>query len=245
MSNFQNKVVLITGGGTGIGQSIAERFKDLGAKVVVVGRREAPLKELADSAPDAIAYTLADVTKSEDLRAAVAFTVKRFGRLDVLVNNAGAFVAGPLVETSDEQIAQLLNVNVAGVLLASREALNELSKTKGSIVNVSSTVATGVIPGMVLYSATKAAVDQLTRVLAAEVGPAGVRVNTVSPGITQTDMAAPLLNDDATREGMVADTPLGRVGLPEDIARVATFLASDEAGWVTGQIVAASGGLLL
>jgi NAD(P)-dependent dehydrogenase (short-subunit alcohol dehydrogenase family) len=240
----QDKVALITGGGTGIGRGIAQSLRAGGAKVVVVGRREAPLAALAAEDPE-IAYTTADVTKSEEVRAAIEFTRERFGRLDLLVNNAGVFVAKPHVETSDEEIARLLAVNVGGVLTASREALSSLSETKGSIVNISSVVGTGVGAGMVTYSATKAAVDHLTRVLAAEVGPSGVRVNAVSPGLTRTDMAEPILADEASKTGMVSQTPLGRLGEPEDIARVVTFLASDAAAWVTGQVVASSGGLML
>lgn len=240
----QDKVALITGGGTGIGRGIALSLRAAGAKVVVVGRREAPLAALAAEDPE-IAYTTADVTKTEDIRAAIAFTRERFGKLDVLVNNAGVFVAKPHVETSDEEIALQLAVNVGGVLVASREALPALSETKGSIVNISSVVAKAAGPGLVTYSATKAAVDHLTRVLAAEVGQAGVRVNAVSPGLTRSEMSEPLLADEETRRGYISQTPFGRLGEPEDIAQVVTFLASDAAGWVTGQVVAASGGLLL
>lgn len=244
MSKLAGKVALITGGGTGIGRAIALALRAEGAQVVVVGRREAPLAALAAD-DDGIAYATADVTQSAEVRAAVAFAVERFGHLDLLVNNAGTGLVKPLVETDDAEIDQVLRVNVGGVLIAAREALPALVTRKGAIVNVGSVVADGVIPGMVTYSASKAAVAHLTRVLAAEVGPQGVRVNAVAPGLTRTDMAAEFIDDPAVREGMVGQTPLGRVGEPEDVARVVSFLASPEAGWVTGQVLAASGGLML
>lgn len=244
MSEQANTVVLITGGGTGIGRGIALAFREAGAEVVVVGRREEPLKSLA-AEDEGIAYTTADVTDSAQVRAAVEFTVERFGRLDVLVNNAGVFAGKALVETSDAEIAQVLAVNVGGVLATTREALPELTKTRGSIVNLSSVVATGVSAGMAVYSASKAAVEHLTRVLAVEVGPTGVRVNAVAPGLTRSEMAAPLIEDEGTYAALVGQTPLGRLGEPDDVAQAVVFLASDRARWVTGQILAASGGLML
>jgi len=245
MSTFQGKVALVTGGGSGIGKSVAETFAREGAKVVVTGRRLDPLQALSARYPESIAFVQADVTKSGDARKAVDFTVEKFGRLDVLVNNAGTFVHKPLVETTDEDIAHVFAVNVSGVLAFSREAVPHLQKVKGNIVTISSAVGTGVMPNSSAYSGTKAAVDHISRVLAVELGPVGIRVNVVSPGVTKTDMAAPLLQDDGFTAGIVGQTPLGRIGLPEDIANVVSLLASDKAGWVTGQVVTASGGLLL
>lgn len=242
---FQNKVALVTGGGTGIGKSITETLVLRGAKVVITGRREEPLKNLSAAHPDQVAYIQADVAQPGDAKKAVDFTINAFGRLDVLVNNAGTFSMAPLVEVSDEEIARVFAVNVQGLLSFSREAIPHLAKTKGSIVNTSSTVATGVMPGASVYSGSKAAVDHITRILAAELGPMGIRVNAVSPGLTRTDMSAPITSHDETLQGMVAQTPLGRLGEPIDIARVVAFAASDDAGWVTGQIIASSGGIML
>jgi NAD(P)-dependent dehydrogenase (short-subunit alcohol dehydrogenase family) len=245
MTQLTNKVALISGGGTGIGLAIAEDYLARGAKVVITGRREAPLKALADQFPETVGYVQGDVSESADAARAVEFAVERFGKLDVLVNNAGVFVAKPLVETTDEEIDSTFGVNVVGLLYLTRAAIPRLIESKGSVVNVSSVAGKGVFPGTSVYSATKAAVDHLTKSLAVELGPHGVRVNTVSPGMTVTDMVAGLLEQQEVVDGTIAQTPLGRLGLPVDIAKAAAFLASDDASWVTGQVLAASGGMLL
>jgi meso-butanediol dehydrogenase/(S,S)-butanediol dehydrogenase/diacetyl reductase len=242
---FAGKVVLVTGGGTGIGRTIARAFLAEGAKVAVTGRRKEPLAGVASEGNGRLLPVVADVTIAADRRRVIERVVGELGRLDILVNNAGVFVGKPLAETSDEEIAQTFGVNVLGLIAMTREALPALERTKGSIVSVSSVVATGVFLGSSVYSASKAAVDQFTRLLAAELGPRGIRVNAVSPGVTESEMTAGLLGDDAGRKGIEAQTPLGRIGKPEDIASVALFLASDEARWVTGQALQASGGLLL
>ena len=243
--HFSGKIALVTGGGTGIGKSITETFVSRGAKVVITGRREAPLKELSAQYPEQIAYIQADVAKSGDAKRVIDFVVERFGQLDVLVNNAGTILMAPAVEASDEDTAHVFAVNVVGLLSFVREAVPYLTKTKGNIVNISSLAATGVMPGAAAYAGSKAAVDQISRILATELGPAAIRVNVVSPGVTRTDMAAPVVEHDETLQGMIAQTPLGRLGEPIDIARVVAFIASDEAGWVTGQILGASGGIFL
>ncbi len=242
---FDGKVVLVTGGGTGIGKAIAEAFLGEGARVAVSGRRKAPLESVRVGDRSALAI-VADVTKPGDRKRLVETVVRDLGRLDVLVNNAGAFVGGkPLLETTDEEVSQVYDVNVFAPYGLTREALPHLVRSKGSIVNISSVGGTAVMPGMSAYAPTKAALDHITRILAAEVGPHGVRVNAVSPGLTETDMAAPFLSDKAVIQGMITQTPLGRVALPADIAPLVVFLASPQAGWVTGQVVQASGGIML
>lgn len=245
MSTFAGKVALVTGGGTGIGKSITEGLVAAGAKVVITGRRLEPLQAVQGAHPDNVALFQADVTKAGDPAKAVSFAIETFGQLDVLVNNAGAFLAKPITETSDDELAQMLNVNVAGVYTFTREAIPHLTKTKGNIVNISSVVATGVMAGTSAYSASKAAVDHLTRLLGAELGPAGIRVNTISPGLTRTDMSAGMLSQSEMEQAMAAQTPLGRIGEAEDIAKAVLYVASEQAEWVTGQILASSGGLLL
>lgn len=243
MSRFTDKVALVTGGGTGIGKASALAIVAEGGKAVVVGRREEPLAALAKEHPDHVRYIALDVTSDDGPKRAVDYAVEQFGRLDVLVNNAGVAVLGPIAELGDKGIDALYDINVKAVLRLTREALPALVKTGGSVVNISSTLATGTAPYTVAYSGTKAALDHITRGLAAELGPAGVRVNAVAPGLTATDMGNGV--DEGMRAAMVAQTPLGRIGTPEDIAKAVAFLASDDASWITGQSVQSSGGLML
>jgi 3-oxoacyl-[acyl-carrier protein] reductase len=245
VGRFENKVALVTGGGTGIGRAIAEALLAEGARVAITGRRRAPLQEVAKGREGSVLAIAADLTRPADRRRIVLETVAAFGTLDVLINNAGLAVLKPLAETTDEEIDALFGVNTLGLIALTREALPHLVRSKGNIVSVSSVVSRGVLAGASAYSATKAAVDQFTRVLALELGPSGVRVNAVLPGVTTSDMTADLLSDPARSNGLIGQTPLGRVGAPDDIAKTALFLASPDAGWVTGQLVQSSGGLLL
>ncbi|MCG8557943.1 MAG: SDR family oxidoreductase [Proteobacteria bacterium] len=244
MTSLENKVAVVTGGGTGIGRASAEALLADGAKVVVTGRREEPLKQFAAQHPEQISYLRADVARSGDAKKVIDSVIERHGRLDVLVNNAGIGFMKPLAETSDDEIGHLLSVNVAGLLAFSREALGALGKTGGSIINISSTIATAVMPAMVAYGGTKAAVEHITRLLAAEVGPQGIRVNAVAPGATETDMTRGAMSGEM-RDAITSQTPLGRFGQPADIGSVVAWLAGPGAAWVTGQCVAASGGLML
>jgi meso-butanediol dehydrogenase/(S,S)-butanediol dehydrogenase/diacetyl reductase len=242
---FDGKVVLVTGGGTGIGRAIATAFLAEGAKVAVTGRRAEPLQALAREYKGRVLPISADVTKAADRKRAVETVTRDFGRLDILINNAGVFHMKPLLETTDEEIEQVYGANTLGLISLTREALPHLQRTKGNIVNVSTVAASAVMAPASIYSSSKAAVDHFTRLLAAEVGGHGIRVNAVSPGLTETDMAMGFLSDPNTKKAMEAQTPLGRIGTSEDIARVTIFLASPDAGWVTGQILQASGGIML
>jgi NAD(P)-dependent dehydrogenase (short-subunit alcohol dehydrogenase family) len=243
MTRFDGKTALVTGGGTGIGKAIAASLAREGARVALAGRRREPLGDVAlELGGVAIA---GDIGLAADRRRIVGEAVRALGHLDILVNNAGAFLAKPLVETTDEEIETVFRTNLTGLIALTREALPHILAARGAIVSVSSVVSTGVMTGTSIYSSSKAALDHFTRLLAAEVGPAGVRVNAVAPGLTDTDMAASLLADAATVAATTAQTPLRRIGGVEDIARVVAFLASSDAAWVTGQVLQASGGLML
>jgi len=243
MSRFTNKVALITGGGTGIGRAVAKALVAEGARVVVTGRREEPLAQLAAEFPDAVRYITTDVTEKGAPANAVRFVIEQFERLDILVNNAGMGALGPLVELGDDAIQQTFAVNVEGVLITTREAIPSLSKNGGAVVNISSTIAQASMPGTAAYAGSKAAMERITSALAVELGPQGIRVNSVAPGVTNTDIIA--IAPKEMIDGMVAQTPLGRIGEPEDIARAVAFLASDDASWITGQVLQSSGGLML
>lgn len=240
------KVAVVTGASRGIGRAVAERFARDGARVVVNYARSGDQAEqvvagIREWGGEAIAVQ-ADMGRPEQIAQLFKQTTERFGRLDVLVNNAGAYDAHRLERSDEAHYAALFDVNVRGVLLASREAARRFGETGGRIINISSGAARAAVPGGAVYAASKAAVEALTRCHAAELGPRGITVNAVAPGFTESDMLDVALPAEA-RDGMIALTALGRLGRPEDIADVVAFLTSDDARWITGETIGASGGL--
>jgi len=240
---MKDKVVLVTGGGTGIGKAIAQRFIDLGAFIVITGRRESKLSSAIDELGKNASYIVGDVSEPGVPKNMIQETVEKYGRLDVVVNNAGIGSGGLLIDVTDSEIESVFKTNLFAPLALTREALPELIKTKGSVINISSTLSKGVMPQISIYSAFKAGLEHATRVLAAEYGPQGVRVNAVAPGFTATEMTKDMDPDFVkTWEDL---SPFGRIGQPEEVATVVTFLASEDARWVTGQIVQAGGGVMM
>jgi 3-oxoacyl-[acyl-carrier protein] reductase len=240
---LDGKRVLITGGGSGIGAGIARRFVAEGAKVTVSGRREAPLKALAKEIGCHVVS--GDVSQSADAEEMVRQTVDAHGGLDVVVNNAGVARFQPLAETTDEVLEMQLAINVKGPYFVTRAALPHLTATRGCVLNISSTLAMRGIPGGSAYGASKGAVNNLTLQLAAELAPAGVRVNCICPAVVETPIFETFMpKEEVPRamEQMVGIHPLGRIGQPADVAGAALYLCSDEAGWVTGVIVPVDGG---
>ncbi|WP_170350257.1 SDR family NAD(P)-dependent oxidoreductase [Ruegeria atlantica] len=245
MENLENKVILITGGGTGIGKATASAFIANGAKVVITGRRQSVLEEATQKlGPQAYAI-VGDVSKDGEPARIIEETIRKFGRLDVLVNNAGTGKMGPLSETSDQDIESIYRTNVFGPLAFAREATPHLANSKGAIINISSVVARGMMPGAAVYASSKAAVDHATRLIAAELGPMGIRVNAVAPGLTDTEITADVKSNEQMLGMIIAQTPMGRIGEPADIANAVLLLADKRAGWITGQSVQAGGGFLL
>ncbi|AEG50876.1 3-oxoacyl-(acyl-carrier-protein) reductase [Sphingobium chlorophenolicum L-1] len=237
--DFTGKVVLITGGGTGIGRGIGEAFARAGAKVVVSGRRIEPLQNFCAANPDNADFVQLDVGVEADRQRAVQQVIDRHGRLDLLVNNAISYTGATLDVLTLEEIESMFRVLLLGTVMMTKAALPHLVASRGSVINLSSVAGRFVEPltgGA--YGAAKAGVNQFTRVLAAELAPKGVRVNAIAPGSTATEAMLP------EQEQMFIDmTPMGRLGVPADIAAVAMFLASDAGGWVTGQVIDAAGGL--
>lgn len=246
MGALDGKVAFITGGGTGIGKGIALLFAAEGAKIVIAGRREAPLRAVAALAPGRIDLIQMDLTNRDDQARALDHVIMRHGQLDILVNNAAYQLWKSFAETSEEEIDDLFFTNLSSITRFIKRALPHLEKAGGNIVNISSTASRYIaVPSqkLAVYSASKAGLNQLTRTLAPELGPMGIRINAVAPGLTRGDYAQESLGADAATASWIRQaTALGRWGEPEDIARTVLFLASDQASWVTGQVIDASGG---
>lgn len=220
-------------------------FAANGAKVVIAGRREAPLQAVCTRTPG-ITYVQMDLTKREDHIRTLDQVVNRHGRLDIVVNNAAYQLWKSFADTTDEEIDDLFFTNMSSITRFIKRSLPYLEKSRGNIVNISSTASRyTVVPSqkLAVYSASKAGLNQLTRTLAPELGLMGIRINVVAPGLTRGEYAESSLENDPATEKWIRDvTPLGRMGEPEDIARTVMFLASDQASWVTGQVIDASGG---
>lgn len=247
MHKLKGKVAIITGASKGIGAAIAKEYAANGASVVV---NYASSKEDADKvvkeiiAKDGKAIAVqGDVGKAEDVKRIFAETKKEFGKLDTLVNNAGVYKFSTIEEVTEEEFHRQFSTNVLGVMLATREALKYFSPEGGSIINVSSVVSTSPIPGTAIYAATKGAVDTLTIGLSRELASRKIRVNNIAPGGVDTEGTRTfgMIGSDLEKQ-IVAQTPLGRIGKPEDIAKIALFLASDDSGWMTGERLQGAGG---
>ena len=247
MSTLANKVALVSGASKGIGASIAKHLAAAGSAVVV---NYATSKTDADKVAAEItaaggkaSVVQGDFSKPEDVARVFDHVKQQHGKLDILVNNAGVYAFGALEAVTAEDFHRMFNLNVLGLLLSTQAALPLFSESGGSVINIGSLVGSMPPPQSVIYSATKGAVDNITISLSKELGSKQIRVNSLNPGLTVTEG----LKSVGFAEGEFADhtlsiTPLGRIGQPEDIAKVAVFLASDDAKWVTGQIIIAAGG---
>jgi 3-oxoacyl-[acyl-carrier protein] reductase len=248
MGKLQGKVAVVTGASKGIGAEIAKHLAAEGAKVVVnySSSKEGAdrvVAEITKAGGKAVAVG-ANVSKKAEIDQLFAETKKAFGRLDVLVNNAGVFEFKPLPEITEDHFHKQFNLNVLGLILASQKAAEYFDGEGGSIINISSVVAVSPAPGGSVYSATKAAVDAVTKSLAKELGPKKIRVNSLNPGMVETEgvHTAGFLGSDFHKM-IVAQTPLGRIAQPDDVAKVAVFLASADSGWITGETLLVSGGM--
>ncbi len=248
MSKLQGKVAVVTGASKGIGAAIAKAYAAEGAKVVVNyasdrAGGERVVSEIEAKGGKAIAVQ-GDVAKAGDVERLFDVAKESFGKIDVVVNNAGVFAFYPLEQVTEAEFHRQFNINVLGSLLVAQQAAKHIGADGGSIVNVSSVISESPMAGATIYAATKGAVDTLSGALALELAPRKIRVNTLAPGGTETEGAHTLgmVGSDMEKQ-IVADTPLGRLGQPEDIAKVAVFLASDDSSWLTGERISASGGL--
>jgi 3-oxoacyl-[acyl-carrier protein] reductase len=247
MSKLTGKVAVVTGASKGIGAAIAKSLAAEGASVVV---NYSSSKSGADAVVSAIkadggkaVAVHGDVSKAAEAQGIIDAAIKNFGRLDVLVNNSGVYEFSPIESITEEHYRKIFNINVLGLLLTTQAAVKHLGEG-ASIINIGSLVTSVTPPNTAVYTATKGAVDAITGVLAKELGAKKIRVNSINPGMVETEgvQAAGLIGSDFEK-GIVAQTPLGRLGQVDDIASVATFLASNDSQWLTGELVRTGGGL--
>lgn len=245
---LKDKVAIVTGASKGIGASIAKQLAAEGASVVVnyFSSKEGADKVVAaiqNNGGKAVAIC-ANVSEQADIKHLIDETLKLYGKLDILVNNAGVYDFFPLEAVTAERFHKMFDLNVLGLILLSQEAVNHFGPEGGSIVNISSVASVLAMPNCSIYSATKAAVDSVTKSLSKELGPRQIRVNSVNPGIIETEGAHTAgLTESDFRKNIEAQTPLGRIGQPQDVAPVVAFLVSEDARWVTGETLFISGGL--
>ncbi|HEX4487989.1 MAG TPA: glucose 1-dehydrogenase [Terriglobales bacterium] len=247
MSKLKGKVAVVTGASKGIGAAIAKSLAAEGASVVV---NYASSKAGAEKVVAAITATGGkavavggDVSKAADAQGIIDAAIKNYGHLDILVNNSGVYEFGAIADFTEESFHRMFNINVLGLLLTTQAAVKYLG-AGGSIINIGSTVSRITPPNSSVYTGTKGAVDAITGVLSRELGPKGIRVNTLNPGMVETEgtVTAGMIGSDLEKQ-LVAQAPLGRIGQVGDIATIATFLASDDSGWLTGEQLIASGGI--
>ena len=247
MSKLTGKVAVVTGASKGIGAAIAKSLAAEGAAIIVnyassKAGADAVVRSITDAGGKAVAVG-GDVSKAAEAQGLIDAAIKNFGRLDILVNNSGVYEFAPIEAITEEKFHRIFNINVLGVLLTTQAATKHLSEGS-SIINIGSGASRITPPNSAVYTATKGALDAITGVLSKELGAKKIRVNSVNPGIVETEgtQRAGFIGSDFEK-ALVQQTPLGRAGQPDDIASVVTFLASQDAKWVTGELIIASGGL--
>lgn len=245
MQTLNNQTALVTGAGSGIGQDIAVKLAQMGANVVITGRKESPLKETA-ALHGNISYIVADVGKTEDVSRVLVEIKQKFNRLDIMVNNAGMAPVTPFAEQTLAEFDTVFNINVRAVVNLTTQALPLLKESKGSIVNIGSAVANQPLPNMSVYSASKAALKTLTFVWAKELAKDGIRVNNIAVGPIETPIydKTELSAEEAQahKDRVTSLVPLGRFGQPKDISAIVALLVSDEGSFITGADIAVDGG---
>lgn len=242
--NNQTKIAIVTGGASGIGLAIAEKFIQNNIRTIIIGRNQHKLdcvKEKLGELCEPVNYDLSRLSGIPNL---VSDFTERFGHIDILVNNAGINLKKNFIEVTDEEFQKILLTNLTAVFALSREVVkNMLKDNNGVIINISSMAAQYGLPRVIGYTASKTAIEGMTRAMASELSPQGIRVNCIAPGFIETDMTAVALNSDPERKNKaISRTPMGKMGMPEDIGEAALFLSSDAAKFITGVVLPVDGG---
>jgi NAD(P)-dependent dehydrogenase (short-subunit alcohol dehydrogenase family) len=238
------KTAIVTGGGTGLGLAIAKAFTQNNIQTIIVGRDEAKLKTANEQLGNRCFYKVCDLSNLSAIPVLVQEIIAAFGQVDILVNNAGINQKKAFTEVTDEEFQRILTTNVTAVFSISREVVKDmLKRNSGCIINISSMAAQYGLPKVIAYSASKTAIDGITRAMATELSPNGIRVNAIAPGFIYSAMTETALNSDPERKAKVFNrTPMGHMGQPEDVAAAALYLASDGAKYVTGVVLPVDGG---
>lgn len=241
---LKNKIVLVTGGGTGLGFAIAKCFVESGARVIISGRRADVLEKACEQLGTNTDYFVNDLSQLETIPEFVELIIKKYATIDVLVNNAGIHLKKDFLVYTDDEYIDIINTNQTAVFSLSREVAKIMAlHCSGSIIMISSMASVFGVPKIIGYTASKSAVQGMTRAMAVELSPKGIRVNCIAPGFIKTDMTANALNNDPERKAKILGrTPMGKLGNPEDIGYAAVFLASDAARYITGVVLPVDGG---
>lgn len=243
-TSHSGKIAIVTGGASGLGFAIAEKFVRNNIFTIITGRNTQKLQEATQALGHLATAVAFDITDLEQIPQRVAALAAQYGKIDILVNNAGVNLKKDMTDVTDEEFQRILQTNVTGLFVMTREVARVMIKQKsGSIVNISSMAAHYGIPKVIAYTASKAAVEGMTRAMAVELSPMGIRVNCIAPGFIVTNMSSAALNSDPERKHRVLTrTPMGKLGVPQDVANAAYFLSSDEADYMTGTIIPVDGG---
>jgi len=241
---LSGKLALVTGGGSGLGLSIAQKFITYGARVIIAGRREDVLQAAVAKLGANAVYKVCDLSQLSGIAALVEGVEKDFGEIDILVNNAGINLKKNVLEVTDEEFAEVVRTNQLAVFSLTREVAKKMTgRKRGNIIMISSMASQYGIPKVIAYTAAKSAVEGMTKALAVELSPLGLRINCIAPGFIETDMSAKALNNDPERKNRVLSrTPMQHLGKPDDIGLAAVFLASDAARYITGVVLPVDGG---
>ncbi len=244
MKTTTAKIAIVTGGGSGLGLAIAHKFVQQNIRTIITGRNEDKLNQAAKELGDLCIPLAFDMNDLSLIPQKVKYIQETYGAIDVLVNNAGINLKKDLVDVTDAEFQNILQTNVLGVFAISREVAKiMLAQSHGSIINISSMASQYGIPKVIAYTASKSAIEGMTRAMAVELSPAGIRVNCIAPGFIATKMSATALNNDPERKDRVLKrTPMGKLGIPEDIANTAYFLVSDASAFITGTVIPVDGG---